>query len=109
MNTNTKTKKELIHAINELELQVARQEKAKELLQENVKRYYTIFTHSPLGIVHFDVDGIILDVNIEFVRIIGSSREALIGFNLLKQLNDEKTLSAVREALKGGTGNYEGI
>ncbi|MEI7661675.1 MAG: PAS domain S-box protein [Bacteroidota bacterium] len=78
-------------------------------LRESEERYRTLFAHTPLGIVHFDMDSIILDVNMEFVKVIGSSREALIGFNIYKQVDNPEMLNAIRSALSGNTGHYEGI
>ncbi len=67
-----------------------------------------IFEQSPLGIMHFDQKGVIVDCNKRFVEIMGSSRGKLIGFNMLTSLQDKKMLSAVEAALSGETGYYEG-
>lgn len=77
-------------------------------LRKSEERYRMIFEQSPLGIIHFDQKGVIVDCNKKFVEIMGSSREKLIGFNMLKSLRDKKMLSAVERALSGGTGYYEG-
>ncbi len=81
----------------------------EESLRESEERYRTLFAHSPLGIVHFGKDSTILNVNNEFVKVIGSSRESLIGFNIFKNVTDENMLAAIREALNGGTGYYEQV
>lgn len=78
-------------------------------LKEREERYRLIFENAPLGILQFDENGIITDCNEAFVRIIGSSREALIGFNMLEKVRDEKVIKAVKEALAGRIGYYEGI
>ena len=77
-------------------------------LRKSEERYRMIFEQSPLGIIHFDQKGVIVDCNKKFVEIVGSSREKLIGFNMLKSLRNKKMLSAVERALSGGTGYYEG-
>lgn len=86
------------------------EDKKKELeLKEREERYRLIFQNTPLGIMQFDENGIITDCNDAFVRIIGSSRESLLGFNILERVRDEKVLAAVKEALAGRIGYYEGI
>jgi len=77
-------------------------------LRKSEERYRMIFEQSPLGIIHFDQKGVIVDCNKKFVEIMGSSRKKLIGFNMLKSLRDKKMLSAVEAALSKGTGYYEG-
>jgi len=81
---------------------------AEQELRKSEERYRMIFEQSPLGIIHFDQKGAIVDCNEKFVEIMGSSRKKLIGFNMLKSLRDKKMLSAVEAALSGGTGYYEG-
>ncbi|MDI6844823.1 MAG: PAS domain S-box protein [Candidatus Saccharicenans sp.] len=83
--------------------------KAEMELREREERYRLIFENAPLGILQFDRNSVITECNEAFVRIIGSSREALIGFNILERTKDEKVKEAVREALAGRVGYYEGI
>src|SRR5208283_1285201 len=52
--------------------------------------------------------GVIVACNDNFVKIIGSSREKLIGLNMLN-LPDKNMVFAVEQALNGGQGSYEGI
>ncbi len=47
------------------------------------------FIQAPLGIFHFDKDGIITDCNDEFATIIGVDRDMLVGFNMPLSLKDE--------------------
>lgn len=77
-------------------------------LRASEERYRSIFSHSPLGIMHFNEDGVIVDFNEKFSEIIGAPREKILGFNMLESLKDEKMLEAVRSCLAGGTGFYEG-
>lgn len=81
---------------------------AAEKLGLSEERYRLMFAHSPIGMVRFDPDSVITDCNDEFVNIIGSSREALEGFDMIRRLKDEQLLEAVRDALAGKTGRYEG-
>ena len=67
-----------------------------------------IFENSPLGHLFFDEKAVIVTCNNNFVQIIGSSREALIGLEILK-LTDKNMVSAIQKALNGSTGLYEGV
>ncbi len=82
--------------------------RAQRTLLKSEERYRMLFDHSPLGIVHFDQNGIIVDCNRRVVEIVGSSREALIGFNMHKSVADEQMLAAINSALHTGIGYYEG-
>lgn len=65
------------------------------------------FENAPVGIMHFNKDGIVTGCNDNILRIIGFSRDELIGFNLLG-LSDKRIVSAVNEALKGRNEIFEG-
>jgi PAS domain S-box-containing protein len=85
------------------------QRKKDELaLQKNLLRYRLLFEQSPIGVFHFDNDGTIVDCNENFVKIIGSSRKALMGLNMLG-LPDNKLVKQLQNALNGYTGFYEGV
>ena len=77
-------------------------------LRESEELYRSVFNHSPLGIFHFDTEGVITDCNEEFVRIIGSSLEVLIGLNIPKQLKDQKMIKEIKRTLKNGSAYYDG-
>ena len=80
--------------------------RAKELAEESEAKYRLVFENAPLGLIHFDSKGRIISCNEEFVRIIGSSKQALEGLDMLK-LPDKKILEAVETSLSGGLGHYE--
>jgi two-component system, cell cycle sensor histidine kinase and response regulator CckA len=80
----------------------------QEVLRESEEKYRLLFEYSPLGHIYFDENGGIVACNDNFVQIIGSSREALLGLNMLN-LPDKKIVSAVRKALNGGIGIYEDV
>ncbi len=80
----------------------------EQLLKISEQRYRHIFSNAPLGIFHYDAEGVIVDCNEEFVRIIGSSRELLIGLKMLETLQDQEMLSAIKDSLTIGEGYYEG-
>jgi len=87
---------------------ISERKRVEQKLRKSEERYRMLFKQSPLGIIHFDQKGVVVDCNEKFVEIMGSSREKLIGFNMLQSLRDKKMLSAVKTALSGGTGYYEG-
>ncbi|MDD3581903.1 MAG: PAS domain S-box protein [Desulfobacca sp.] len=82
--------------------------RAMEALRESEERYRLLFSHSPLGIMHFNQQGIIVACNDKFVEIMGSSKPAIIGFNMLESIRDEAMHAAVMTALRGELGQYEG-
>ncbi|MGC9055892.1 MAG: PAS domain S-box protein [Candidatus Saccharicenans sp.] len=88
---------------------ITEKRKTEQALREREERYRLIFDNAPIGILQFDDRGTITECNDEFVRIIGSSREVLIGFNILERAGDDKVKEAIREALSGRIGYYEGI
>lgn len=81
---------------------------AEEALQESERKYRLIFENSPIGHFFFDENGVIVECNSNFVSIIGSTREALIGLNTLN-LPDKKMVLTIREALSGRIGRYEDV
>ena len=82
--------------------------RAERTLRENEERFRLLFTQSPLGIVRYDNDGVLLEVNNSLVEVFGSTRERLVGFNSLTQVTNPGMLVAIRESLDGKEGHYEG-
>jgi PAS domain S-box-containing protein len=82
-------------------------EAALKSLRESEEKYRLIFEYSPLGLLSFDEKGLIVACNDNFIKIIGSSREKLIGLNMLN-LPDKNMVSTIRKALNGSPGLYEG-
>ncbi|GEM_PF-1417323 len=85
-------------------LDITERKHIEDALQKSEERYHLIFNHSPLGLMHFDQAGIIVDYNEKFAEIMG----ALLGFNMLLSLTDENMRMAVLAALSGNIGHYEG-
>src|SRR6056297_2034486 len=69
--------------------------------------YRLVFENAPIGIVHFDNFGLITACNQQFVDILGSSMDKLIGICML-DLPDSKISESVEKALSGEKGYYEG-
>ncbi|MDI5983269.1 EAL domain-containing protein [Halomonas sp. M4R5S39] len=89
----------------ELRLTMASRE---QQLRESESRYRTIFRHSPLGVMHFDRHGRVLDCNARCLAILGIRRSRLLGLNLLEQVEDPRVVRAVSDALENGSGVFEG-
>ncbi|MBS3754368.1 MAG: response regulator [Desulfobacterales bacterium] len=70
-------------------------------------KYRLIFKNAPLGFLHFDSEGRITACNDRFVDSLGSSREKLIGLNML-DLPDQQIVSALRDAISGKHGFFNG-
>ncbi|MGF7184658.1 diguanylate cyclase (GGDEF)-like protein/PAS domain S-box-containing protein [Desulfitispora alkaliphila] len=75
-------------------------------LQKSEEKFRSIFEHSPLGIYNFDNDGVLIDCNDNFVRIIGSKRQDIIGLRTL-ELPDKKIVMAIKKTLDGELTQYE--
>ncbi len=86
---------------------ITERKEAEAALQVSEQKYRLIFESAPLGILHFDQEGRITDCNDSFVQIIGSSRQALIGLDMLR-LPDKNIVRAVLKALQGELAAYEG-
>lgn len=71
--------------------------------------YRAMFDYSPLGIFHYDANGVITTCNVNFERVIGSSQGRLIGLNMLTDLKDDKLKNAIRSSLSQGYGYYEDL
>jgi diguanylate cyclase (GGDEF)-like protein/PAS domain S-box-containing protein len=89
-----------------LRLQLARHEAA---LRKSEARYRLVFHESPLGVLHYDHDGNVIDCNQQLVDLLGSTREAVLSINLLRDLEDRTLIEAVRSSLTHGSGYYEDV
>ncbi len=87
---------------------ITKRKLAEDALAENEAKYRLIFDNSPLGIIYYDTNGVILSCNNEFVRIIGSSKEKLIGLNMLN-LPDKQLVESIKKSLSGKISKYKGV
>ncbi|MDX1631975.1 MAG: diguanylate cyclase, partial [Thermoanaerobaculia bacterium] len=76
-------------------------------LRDKLQRYRLLFRQSPVGVLHYDTDLRVSDVNESLCRILRSSREKLVGLDM-KELRDTRVLPALEAALRGEHGRYEG-
>jgi diguanylate cyclase (GGDEF)-like protein/PAS domain S-box-containing protein len=86
---------------------LAEREHATATLQASEERYRLILQHSPTGIVHYSRDLVITYCNERFAQLLRVSRERLLGLDM-KTLNDQRVLPALRAAVEGRDGTYEG-
>jgi len=80
---------------------------ALDKLKQSEEIYRNVFNHSPLGILHFDKNGVITDCNEEFSSIIGTNKHNLIGFNMLTNITDIELKEVVQKSLTIGSGVYK--
>ncbi len=78
---------------------------SKEQIEESEKKYRLVFENVPLGIIHYNNKGVITSCNERFVDIIGSSKEVLIGLNMIN-LPDKNIVLALNQSLSGSIGYY---
>ncbi len=79
---------------------------AEEKLRDSELRHRVIFENSPLGMIRFSKDGVILDCNDRFVDLMGATREELIGFNSSRNSSPEMR-DALNKALAGEPSSFE--
>ncbi|WP_293133622.1 PAS domain S-box protein [Moritella sp.] len=78
-----------------------------ELVQSEAK-LNSIFEHSPVGIFHYNKQGILLKTNRHFEDIIGADKNGLIGFNMLENIQNIDLSKAIESSLKGQMSTFEG-
>ena len=94
------------HLADTLEKQVANRTLKLAISESKIN---SILEHSPVGIFHYDANSNLVTVNKQFEQLIGSTKDVLIGFNMLDNLVDEQMLDALRQSLSGQVGFYEGL
>lgn len=76
-------------------------------LTEVAARYSTLVDSSPVGIFHFDSDLHLTHFNTRFADILKASADVLEGLDMCS-LRDQRVLPAMRAALDGLPGQYDG-
>jgi PAS domain S-box-containing protein len=86
---------------------MSERQRADQALRTSEERYRQLFYQSPVGIYYFDTELRVTDFNSQFEEILQSSRERLLGLDLSK-VRDQRVLPAIRQAISGSEGQYEG-
>jgi len=76
-------------------------------LRESESLYRLLFQRLPVGIIHYNPDLVITNLNDRFADILQSSRSVLLGLDM-KSLEDKRVLPALQNAVDGQEGYYEG-
>lgn len=76
-------------------------------LEESEDRYRRLFHSAPLGILHYDKNTVITEINDQLIEILGSKRELLEGMNMNAQLKNPILLRALNKALETGESYFE--
>ena len=88
-------------------LLLAYRELAVKALQESEEKHRLFFENAPIGILHYDKQGIITDANEAVVTTFGSSREKLIELDI-NDIPNKKFTNEIYKSLNGEIGYYEG-
>lgn len=99
---------ELNHKNAQLQTVLQEKEKKAQELKDSEARFRTIVSQAPVGILMFDNDGVVMDLNEHFANIMGaSSREQILGIGMLHDVPDQKVVQVVRSAIETGSAFYE--
>jgi PAS domain S-box-containing protein len=98
---------ELKQMNEQLAQDITKRKKIEQELRESKERYQMLFYHLPVGVIHFDENGVILNSNNRFAEIMGAPQEKLRGFNMLQLSNNKKMIKALQDSLNGKLGYFE--
>ncbi len=90
---------------------ISKRKMKERLMTISKNKYRMMFEKSPLGIFHFDENGVITQCNENFVKIVGAPEEnvisSIMGFNMLRSFRDRSIKKAIRQVLAGIPARYE--
>ena len=79
----------------------------EKIVRISEQRYRLLLNHSPVGIFHYDTDFVITYCNDRFADIMRNTVEHITGMDM-KMLTDQSIMPAMKMALEGELGHYEG-
>ena len=91
-----------------LEQDISARKEMERALSESKERYQMLFNHLPVGVIHFDENGNILNLNSRFAEIVGAEKEKLLGLGILEVFDDNEIKKALQDSLEGTPGFFEG-
>ena len=77
-------------------------------LRESEEKYHLIFDAAPLGVVHYDKDGVITEFNNRYVQILGLDKKNINNLSLIHGVTDPDLKQAIQKTLNGELSQYEG-
>lgn len=84
-----------------------RKEKERELRESKVK-FQTILNETPVGILYFDKDSVVTELNPSMENIFGIKKSKIIGLNLSQLIKEDKLQKVLHDTLTIGNGYFEG-
>jgi len=84
-----------------------RKEKERELT-ESKEKFQTILNETPVGIIYFDSNTIITELNPAMEEIFGLKKSKIIGRNLSEIVTDERVKKVLKDTFTKGNGYFEG-
>ena len=97
-----------VYGLVVLSTDITQRKQVEEQIAQSEAQLRTIFESSPIGVMHFNEQGVILHTNIQAAEILGTTRERLVGFEALRYLDNREVSEALRTAINGTTAYYEG-
>ena len=98
---------ELSRANQALQEDIVQKKKIEASLRDSEERYRLLFHKTPIGIFNYTTDLILTAWNDRFMEILEASREKLFDLDM-KTLKDQSVIPAMRKAIEGEEGHYEG-
>ncbi|MFH0784250.1 MAG: transporter substrate-binding domain-containing protein [Pseudomonadota bacterium] len=87
---------------------ITERKKTEDALAESMNQLRTIFEKSPIGIIHLDKQGTIINCNQQMADILGTTIDKLQYFQAAKMVVDREIADALLSAIDGHTTSYEG-
>ncbi|HET58382.1 MAG TPA: PAS domain S-box protein [Deltaproteobacteria bacterium] len=81
--------------------------RTEDALRESEELYRTLFHLAPVSVFSYDCEFKMLDCNEQMARLMGASRERLLGSNL-RLVRDQRVVSSLTKPFEGEEGYYEG-